>query len=319
MASARCSAITATDATAIVVDWGTSAFRAWLVNDAGTPLDGLQASCGAGRLGRDEFPAVLAGQLGPWIAAHPGIPILMSGMVGSRRGWRETRYLSAPVTLDALARHLVRVEWDHANPVYLVPGVDARDAGGAYEVMRGEETQAFGALSLLHGAAGASRTLCLPGTHSKWVDTAGGEIRGFRTHMTGEFFELLSRHSLLADSIDGSAHDAAAFAAGVAYGARPRSSLASLAFSARTRCLGGEFGRERIHAYLSGLLIGHELATEDERGSTTDGIVLIGGPALCERYADAGRLLGIASETVPADRAGLACVVALRQRLAMRP
>src|SRR3712207_8750412 len=37
----------------------------------------------------------------------------------------------------------------------------------------------------------------MPGTHSKWVEVAGGRIERFGTHMTGELFAVLRRHSIL--------------------------------------------------------------------------------------------------------------------------
>ncbi len=105
----------------------------------------------------------------------------------------------------------------------------------------------------------------LPGTHSKWVRLQGSVVTGFTTFMTGEMYALLTRHSILADLIRPverprwAAYDrgvdvaAAAVAAGT--------SLLDVLFSARTLPLTGAMAKTDVSDYLSGLLIGTELAS----------------------------------------------------------
>src|SRR5205085_9966700 len=83
---------------------------------------------------------------------------------------------------------------EHAGRmIALVPGLSCEN-GGMPDVMRGEESQILGALTL----TGASDGLfLLPGTHSKWVEAAGGRIMSFRTFMTGEVFGALKDHTML--------------------------------------------------------------------------------------------------------------------------
>ena len=60
--------------------------------------------------------------------------------------------------------------------------------------MRGEEVQILGAMQLSGLRDGV---FVLPGTHNKWAQVSDGRVTGFRTFMTGEFYALLSRQSLL--------------------------------------------------------------------------------------------------------------------------
>ena len=64
--------------------------------------------------------------------------------------------------------------------------------------MRGEETQVAGFLALNEGWDG---TLCLPGSHTKWVAVSAGEVTGFRTFMTGELFAAATGHTVLRHSV----------------------------------------------------------------------------------------------------------------------
>ena len=67
------------------------------------------------------------------------------------------------------------------------------------DVMRGEETQISGYLAQNPNFNGS---ICLPGTHTKWVQISAGEIVSFRTFMTGELFNIISKHSILRHSVD---------------------------------------------------------------------------------------------------------------------
>lgn len=272
----------------IVVDWGTSSFRAYRLDAAGTVRE--QRSAAAGLLSCDgRFAAVLAQQLEGWDDDR----VLMAGMVGSRSGWREVPYVACPAGLAQIAAGVVELE-AAALPgrrVAIVPGVSQREAGTAPDVMRGEETQVLGLLDRLPGAG--PHTVCLPGTHSKWVQVQGGRIVGLRTAMTGELYALLRRHSLLAALMPAAAEDdgddSEAFAQGVAASAAD-GGLAHQLFGVRTRGLFGELGTTGAPSYLSGLLIGHELRA---LRSGSDAVVhLVGGAALVPRYSRALQALG---------------------------
>ena len=78
-------------------------------------------------------------------------------------------------------------------PLAFAPGLSTEN-DGMPDVMRGEETQVFGALEISKRTDGL---FLLPGTHSKWVRVIGGRIGSFRTFMTGEVFGALKEHTIL--------------------------------------------------------------------------------------------------------------------------
>ncbi|HEY9109806.1 MAG TPA: 2-dehydro-3-deoxygalactonokinase, partial [Roseateles sp.] len=157
---------------------------------------------------------------------------------------------------------------------------------GQPDVMRGEETQIVGALAL-HPDLAAQSCLVLPGTHSKWARVQAGRVTGFATHMTGELYALLRQHSVLARLMPADAAAAPsseAFLAGVD-AARKEGALSHQLFAVRTLGLFKQLGAEQLPDYLSGLLIGHELASELK--DTQPRVALIGDPGLCARYGQA--------------------------------
>ena len=219
--------------------------------------------------------------------------MLACGMVGSAHGWREAAYASCPLPLDQLHRHLTVVEAGAGVKVHIVPGVRDRGADGLPDVMRGEETQLLGLLATQPGLAQAA-TIVLPGTHSKWVRLQQGRLQGFATRMTGEQFALLREHSVLGRLMaPAETFDSAAFTRGVA---AARSSggadLGRLLFSVRTLGLFSELPATGLEDYLSGLLIGVELAAALPACAATAPLVLVGEAALCERYLLAFGLWG---------------------------
>jgi 2-dehydro-3-deoxygalactonokinase len=273
----------------IAVDWGTSSFRAYRLDDAGRVLE--HRSAAAGLLAcQGAFEPVLARQLEGWKEGT----ILMAGMVGSRNGWREVPYVAAPAGVDELAAGLCRIEAASlgGRRVFIAPGMSHQPPDGTPEVMRGEETQALGLLDQLAGTG--PHTVCLPGTHSKWVTLQGGRVTGLRTAMTGELYALLRRHSLLAalmPPVDiGDGEDLAAFQRGVEAGKHDGGLLNHL-FGVRTQGLFGTLEAAEASSYLSGLLIGHELRGLMPPG--TEAVHLVGAAGLLSRYALALSLMGV--------------------------
>jgi len=124
----------------------------------------------------------------------------------------------------------------------------------------------------------------LPGTHSKWAEVEGGRIARFRTFLTGELFHLLRDHSILGRLAAGKPAPTperarAAFLRGVE-AVRREGRAAPLLFTARSLVLAGGMPAEESTEYLSGLVIAEELAALP----VAPGLLLIGAPALCERY-----------------------------------
>lgn len=218
---------------------------------------------------------------------------LISGMAGSKQGWMEAPYCACPAGFDELASQLA---WVQAGRIAIVPGLSC-DNGGTPDVMRGEETQVFGALQLLGLQDGM---LVLPGTHSKWVEVRAGRIAYFSTFMTGEFYALLRQHSILARTLpdaDGGI-DWDAFDQGVALALRG-SSLLQTAFSVRTLSLFARMAAASLPSYLSGLVIGEEIRTQQLADRAH--VVLIGSDELTQRYERA-----LSQRGVSVQRAGAA-------------
>jgi 2-dehydro-3-deoxygalactonokinase len=241
------------------------------------------------------WPAAFEAAFGDWLALHPGLPCLLAGMVGSRQGWAEAPYAACPAGLDDIARQLL---WLRPGRVAIVPGLRC-EAADAPDVMRGEETQVFGALQALPDAGGA-HTLVLPGTHSKWVQVQGGRITGFATHMTGECYALLRQQSILARMLpaDDADLDGPAFDAGVAQAQQPGGLLHHL-FSVRTLALFDRAGGAALASRLSGLLIGEELRAQALPPDTP--VTVLASPALAPRYQRALAQGGHPVRLAPAD------------------
>jgi 2-dehydro-3-deoxygalactonokinase len=269
----------------VAVDWGTSSLRAALLDANGTVLDERALPRGILTVAAGEFPAVFDAACGDWMRA--GAPLaLISGMAGSRQGWIEAPYCPCPAGFDDIAAN---VAWVEPGRIAIVPGLSC-ERDGVPDVMRGEETQVFGALASLKRDGG---TLVLPGTHSKWVRAQGSRIMHFSTFMTGEFYALLRQHSILARTLpaDDGALDGAAFQQGLAHAMRS-GNLLHAAFSARTLSLFDRMASAALPSYLSGLVIGEELRSQD-LPSLGGEVVVIASPALTARYELALRSLGV--------------------------
>jgi 2-dehydro-3-deoxygalactonokinase len=275
----------------IGIDWGTSAFRAFLLDEAGTVLDRRSGPHGILSVKDGDFAGVLQAQIGAWLGE--AVPVLMSGMIGSRQGWIEAPYLTCPVGLADLAAGLVRVPFDAAE-IRLVPGVETATAT-MRDVMRGEETQVFGAMARMGLASGR---FLLPGTHSKWVLAEGGKIASFATYMTGEIYAAARAHTILGRLMQEGEANGAAFARGVREGARAGTPGALLhrLFGVRTAGLFGDVSAADLPDYLSGLLIGAEIGDAGRQGGP---VHIIASDILAERYRRAAAEFGLKAEIVP--------------------
>lgn len=285
----------------IAIDWGTSSLRGARLDAQGGVLEERQAAHGILNVPAGGFPAVFKSLFGDWWT--PDTPCLMAGMVGSRQGWQEAAYCPCPAGLQDLAAALL---WLVPGRLAIVPGLCQPSAPGTEpwasppDVMRGEEVQIFGALDQLQQQ---DATVVLPGTHSKWVQVRGGRIEAFHTHMTGECYQWLRHQSLLSRTLpeaDAAVLDTEAFSQGVQRALQGHGLLHN-AFGTRTLALFDELPPQRLPDYLSGLVIGEEVRHEKASAVSANPVVLIGAPALLERYRLALALARIPSVQAPAQ------------------
>jgi 2-dehydro-3-deoxygalactonokinase len=278
----------------IAIDWGTSSFRAYLLHADGRVLEKRSAPLGILNVEQGKFADALEGQIGDWLNAGAA-PVLMSGMVGSRQGWVEATYANCPAGAKEIAAGMREVSWSR-HRAWIVPGLSTRDSSGTPDVMRGEETQIIGAMDRLPPAGS---WVCLPGTHSKWVEVREGRILRFSTHMTGEVFAVMKAHSILGRMMTDGPTDPAWFEAGVRR-AQDAGGLLHHLFGVRARGLFGEIPNESAASYLSGILIGDELASI---GNVHGSVYLLGDPSLVALYQRALESLSRATVVLDSDAA----------------
>ncbi len=288
-------------------DWGTTNFRLRLVRrDDGAVLHETSDDKGVSDLAKawgakqsqDEaartqfYTDVLRDGVRALEAAAggtlAGLPVVISGMASSTIGLLELPYAPIPAALDGTGFRtgFLKSLPGFSHPVLLISGLCSE-----VDVMRGEETQLAGCLTPEMERAEMPLLVIHPGTHAKHMVVERGVLTGFRTFMTGELFKLFSTHGILRDNVTASDFDAAAqepFGQGVRDA--QEAPLLHAAFRVRTNDLFGRFDKGANYQYLSGLLIGTELQTLQDR---TERMYLCSGPALHGPYSAALRVLGL--------------------------
>ena len=275
----------------IVVDWGTTNFRAYLIDNTGSIAESRVAPRGVHNC-HDDYSEVLQAYCGDWRQLWPGIAIYLCGMIGSRTGWHEAPYVASPASPDALYRGLVRIPAEHN--VFVVPGMRCITPAGTPDVMRGEECQVLGALAY---TGHENALLILPGTHSKWVRVQDGCIHDFATFFTGEMYALLHQHSSIGAVLDVDHHHSESFQRGLLQSVGPGGLLNQI-FSARTRTLCEDIGGQSMSAYLSGILLGSEFIHGGQLFTATEEILLVGDERLAALYQVAAEHFGLQLRTL---------------------
>ncbi|STW26464.1 2-dehydro-3-deoxygalactonokinase [Klebsiella michiganensis] len=162
--------------------------------------------------------------------------------------------------------------------------------------MRGEETQLLGARAIA-----PSSVYVMPGTHCKWVQADRQQINDFRTVMAGELHHLLLRHSLVGAGLPEQISAPDAFNAGLERGLHSPDILPQL-FEVRASHVLGSLPREHVSEFLSGLLIGAEVATMSSRFGDPK-VTIVAGDALANRYQQALSAIGRQTTVVSGDNA----------------
>lgn len=281
----------------VAVDWGTTSFRLWLLSPAGTVLGERRSREGMTTGAADNsFAKILASHLDA-LKAPADIPVVICGMAGARQGWMEAGYIDLPASLPAIFDGSVKIA-GQARDIRILPGLAQRNTDHP-DVMRGEETQLVGALS---GTTGETQIVCMPGTHSKWVQLSGDKVERFSTFMTGELFDVISTHSVLSHSIASAKGGASpAFLAAVSKAFHAPESLTNLLFTVRSGQLLHGVEAEASSAALSGYLLGAELAGGLALAPDARDICLVATGPLKELYEAAFSVLDIRCQTVDAD------------------
>ncbi|MBN0040816.1 2-dehydro-3-deoxygalactonokinase [Cellulosimicrobium cellulans] len=296
----------------VALDWGTTTCRAYLLDEDGVVVEQRTSEDGVAVLDRRAtsggsrarvYEDAFAGLCGDWISGSPGLPVVASGMVGSDRGWLRTPYVSLPfdIVRDDLPLTTVRTS---LGDLHLVPGV-AWTRGASADVVRGEEAQALGALLHVDPAEHEETVLVLPGTHSKWLRARGTTLTEIVTALTGELYATLLEHTVLGRGVrrPGSPQWSA-FDRGLdTAGERAAEGVVLTLFSVRSLAVTGALPAHEAPDYLSGLLVGAELAgvADDWLGSSSVEPVVVGARHLQQRYARALARRGTRARLVDGD------------------
>jgi 2-dehydro-3-deoxygalactonokinase len=282
----------------IAIDWGTSSARAYALDDLGAVISERSAPLGVQKVAAGGFAEALGVLCGGEVPVD--VPLIASGMIGSRQGWVEAPYCECPAGFAAIAAGLTNVP---GTRLLIVPGLTCRGVDQVPDVIRGEETQVVGALP---DRLGARQVVVLPGTHSKWVIAGPDGVETFATFMTGELYAVLREHSILGRlAVPGI--DDAALDRGVRHSLRQDAALTHDLFSARTLALTGALAPTGVADYLSGLLLGAEIAAARAwlaaQGLEGAAVMLLGDAALLMRYRRALALAEFDSVLGPPDAA----------------
>ncbi len=284
----------------IAGDWGTTNARFWLCDADGTVLAQSTGLGVAPLRGTGRFPDEFAKATGGWPA---DVPAVLCGTIGANIGWREGSFRSLPARLDCGGENALRFS-EQGREMAIVLGVSGMNTLGQPDLMRGEETQLAG----VHAGGGAGDGLyVLPGTHNKWVWIEGGAITAFHTAMTGELYAAISANTILLTAAATPPGPGEGFDRGVRLAiAKAEAGIASLLFSVRTLQVLGHLEQADAASYLSGLMIGADvaggLALFGAR-AMADPVTLVGGAGLASSYARALELAGCASQRISGDDA----------------
>ena len=258
----------------LIVDWGTTNFRAFAINHENDVHAQIELPMGLKQVNDGSFANELERVLEPWILGYQELPIYMAGMVGSANGWIDVPYVNTPTSISKLAgkTYVFTLPWGAKS--YIVPGVSHETGNGEFDVMRGEEVQIFG---LINKVNNGSFSAILPGTHSKHVLVQDKQLVRFNSYMTGELFSAIRDHTIIGRDLPTQNQSLSAFVKGVQSG--QSGGVTSQIFKARTAKIFTQIEDSEVDDFLSGILIGSELKELDSAST-----YLIGNEKLCCRY-----------------------------------
>lgn len=268
----------------IAGDWGTSNLRLYLCEyqPGGATILDTRFGSGVSQINGD-FEDHFFNLAQEWLDNTPDISVLLSGMVGSTIGWKEAPYLTCPVNPAQIAEG--RITFTARGIEFsILAGLRTINPLGAPDVMRGEELQLLGWMRS-QGDQRGRKLFALPGTHNKWALCENGEISNFLTAFTGEMFALLRNHSILITEQSSFSFNQSVFLQGVdAIKNMGEAQLVHALFATRSKQVLGEISHEDGLSYLSGLIIGADVAGALKLFGECDSITIIGDPTLTQHY-----------------------------------
>jgi 2-dehydro-3-deoxygalactonokinase len=267
----------------IALDWGTTSFRAYHVGPDGEVLKETSSPDGILSVKDGAFESALESHLQSWDST---LPILAAGMITSRQGWIELPYAECPAGPEDLAKHLHLINTRNGRKIHFATGLHLNSKSLAHDVMRSEEMQVFGSLG-----QGISHFIT-PGTHSKWIDVQNEKVVQFATYVTGETYAALRNHTILGRLMTSDEPDETAFERGVLKAQSDPAGLLHTLFSARSLGLFNEIDGSALASYLSGLLVGSEIAHALQSRSKTEEYMILASPKIGGRYAKALEVVG---------------------------
>ena len=264
----------------IGVDWGTTSFRAFRIARDGTIRDRRTALRGLVNVPDNRFADTLRDEIGPWLAAGED-HVLLSGMIGSRQGWKEAPYLPCPAGAPEVAAGA------GGDRVRLGPGeAGARPVRDRRGGRRRSDARRGDAGVRRAGRDGRQRA-GLPAGDALEVGAGRGrpDRRLHHPHDRRDVRRAARPH-------DPRAHDARgtvgrrAVRCRACGGRGDPGGLLHHIFGARSLVLAGRLAETEAAAYLSGILIGHEVRAA-LAGRQGEVVHVIGAPELTLLYARA--------------------------------
>jgi 2-dehydro-3-deoxygalactonokinase len=268
----------------IGLDWGTTSFRAYLVNSTGGVTDQVAAAEGILAVKDGAFEHALEQHIGPW---DKSLPVIASGMITSRQGWVELPYVDCPAGPQDLAKAVHTKSLASGRTIHFLTGLHLKSPTLGHDVMRSEETQVFGAIE------SGAKHFVTPGTHSKWIDVENGKITNFATYVTGETFAVMKAHSILGRLMANDVDDEHAFLNGIDRAFADPAGLLHNLFSARSLALYQELAPEHISSYLSGMIVGAEVGHAISMRDSTQHYIVLASPGIGGKYITAMKHAGL--------------------------
>lgn len=259
----------------IAVDWGTSFFRAYLIENDFVS-DKIETNDGMKFIKQKNFENKFINLIQKWLVKNKKIEVLASGMLGARQGWIEAPYEKAPCNLNNL-NYVSPLINDNRLSLKIFSGVSQSNPP---DVMRGEETQVAGFFNKNKNFRGS---VCLPGTHSKWIRVNNNFIEKFKTYMSGELFQVISENTVLLHSLKSEKIEKNEFLNSANKIFQNPENLTNALFQIRADDLINSRGPVIYKSRLSGYLLGIELLGAKDFWENRD-VALIGSKKVMKLY-----------------------------------